>query len=120
MVALFYVFFCLHFLIPAQRHRGHSLTSCNASLPAIPQRPLYPKLPRGSGTGRDALRTTHQKQHNFFHSSFISSIQCQYKILTKICYQNNIIEILVRFSTINSISSQNGSIFSEESKQALV
>ena len=37
--------------IPAQRHRGHSLTACNAAPLATPNRPLNPKWPTGSGKG---------------------------------------------------------------------
>ena len=39
----------------------------------------------GAGTkgDRDALRTTHQNQHNFFQGSFLSSIQYQYKSILK-------------------------------------
>ena len=68
-------------------------------------------LTRGA---RDALRTTHQNQYNFFQGSFSSSTQHQRDIQSKISHQNNIIEtsslkliineILVKFPTINSKS----------------
>ena len=60
---------------------------------------------------RDALRTTHQNQHNFFQGSFSSSTQHQRDIQSKISHQNNIIETSSLKLVINTTSTRYQSNF---------
>ena len=60
---------------------------------------------------RDALRTTHQNQYNFFQGSFSSSTQRQRDIQSKISHQNNIIETSSLKLVINATSTRYQSNF---------